>query len=258
MTETMADGVHWQNLLPLPDMVACYRDGPVSEWPAQAVQQLGPRIAVNITVLADETWEVFDAETGNAGNELVATAVANRYQDRKWSWVYSNLDNLPDLTAQLKRKGLVWADAQYWPARGVYLWAAAPGTTPGTVPAWCPVRPAAVQDRWSPGYDLSTVYVVVGWRPPVIVPPSPPAPPPPPKEVPIQVQLMQVQEGNEGPPVRSLQILVNGHGPYGLAVDGIYGPKTVSAVRAYQNSVHLSVDGIAGVHTWANLLGVPQ
>jgi hypothetical protein len=254
----MADAVHWQNLLPMADPVACYRDGPVSVWPAEAVKALEARIVINLTVLADERYEAFDAETGNAGNAAVATAVANRLQDGKWSWAYSNAENLPDLTRNLKAKGLGWTDIQFWPKPAVYLWAAAPGTPPGSIPGWCPVRPAAVQDRWTPGYDLSTVYVDVGWRPPKPVPPPTPAPPPPPKEQEIQVQLVQVQQGNQGAPVRSLQLLLNGHGPYGLAVDGVFGPKTTAAVRNYQGGLHLQMDGIAGVHTWGNLLGVPQ
>jgi hypothetical protein len=276
----MFDAVHWENLIPLSGPVACYRDGPVSEWPAAAVDQLAARIVMNITVLADERWEAFDAETGNAGNAAVATAVADRLQDGKWSWVYTNADNLPDMTRQLRSKGVAWTDAGFFPKPGVYLWAAAPGTTPGSTPSWCPVRPAAVQDRWEGGYDISTVNVDFGAPapPPVPSPPPPPpphvpAPPPPPPPAPhpappippappaesrITVQLLQVQEGNQGAPVRSLQILLNGHGNAGLAVDGIFGPATQTAVRDLQTSAHLAVDGIAGVHTWGTLLGVPQ
>jgi peptidoglycan hydrolase-like protein with peptidoglycan-binding domain len=41
-------------------------------------------------------------------------------------------------------------------------------------------------------------------------------------------------------------------------VDGIFGVKTEAAVRGYQNVAGIGVDGIAGVHTWGHLLGVPQ
>jgi peptidoglycan hydrolase-like protein with peptidoglycan-binding domain len=258
MTSTMLDAVHWQNLVPMAQMVACYRDGPISVWPAEALKALGPRIAINITCLADERWEAFDAETGNASNAAVATGAANRLQAGKWSWIYTNGSNLPDVVANMKAKGIRFTDAQFFPKPAVYLWAAAPGTKPGSIPGWCPVGPAAVQDRWMGGYDMSTVYVDVGWRPPAPVPPPKPAPPPPPAETRITVQLLQVQEGNQGAPVRALQLLLNGHGPYGLQVDGIFGPKTTAAVRNYQGGLHLQMDGIAGVHTWGNLLGVPQ
>jgi Putative peptidoglycan binding domain len=254
----LLDAVEWQALLPLPDPVACYRDGPVSQWSAQGVAELAKRIAVNITVLADERWEAFDAETGNASNAEVATAVANRTQDGRWSWCYTDGDNCPNLTANLRAKGLAWSDASLWPHPGAYLWAAAPGQPPGTLPTWCPVRPVAVQDRRGPGYDISTVVVDLGWHPPTPPPPPPPPPPQPTPEVPITVQLLQVQEGNQGDAVRALQILLNGRGPYALATDGIFGPRTEAAVRGYQDIAHIGVDGIAGVHTWGHLLGVPQ
>ncbi len=42
-----------------------------------------------------------------------------------------------------------------------------------------------------------------------------------------------------------------------LAVDGIFGPRTDAAVRAYQRARGLEVDGIVGPKTWAALLGTP-
>lgn len=252
------DAVPWQNIVGKSGPVAGYRDGPVSAWPAQAFQQMASRLALNITVLANEAWDTFDSETGNAGVEPVATAIANRFQARKWSVAYSNASNLPGLAAALKGKGIHWTDAQFFPEPGCYLWAAAPGIQPGTLPAWCPVSPIAVQDRWEGGFDISTVYTPHLWQPPAPVPVPPPPPPPVPQEVPIAVQLLQVQEGNQGAPVKALQILLNGQAPYALQVDGIFGPKTQAAVRGFQNMEHLAVDGIAGVHTWGALLGVPQ
>jgi peptidoglycan hydrolase-like protein with peptidoglycan-binding domain len=120
------------------------------------------------------------------------------------------------------------------------------------------VAPVAVQDRYLGGYDLSTTFH--GW-PAATQPapqPVPPPPPPPPPPRGISVQLLQVQQGNTGNVVRSLQMLLNGHGPYALAVDGVFGPKTTAAVRGFQSISHLGVDGVAGTHTWGSLLGVPQ
>nr|WP_197676274.1 peptidoglycan-binding protein [Nakamurella panacisegetis] len=49
--------------------------------------------------------------------------------------------------------------------------------------------------------------------------------------------------------VRSLQYLLNAHGA-GLAVDGIFGWRTAGAVKTFQRSRHLTVDGIVGQRTW--------
>lgn len=254
----VADAVPWRNLEALSVPVIGYADGSVSGWPAEAFQTLGKRVVGVITVLADEKYSIFDSEAGNAGTDAVMTAVANRFQSRQESTVYTNADNLPGLNQSMKAKGMHWTDASFWPEPGCYLWAAAPGTTPGRLPAWCPVSPVAVQDRWEGGYDLSTTF---GTWPgvassPVPQPAPPPAPTPAPKE--IAVQLLQVQEGNSGDVVKSAQMLLNGHGPYALQVDGIFGPKTTAAVKGWQSMAHLGVDGIVGVHTWGSLLGVPQ
>ncbi len=53
--------------------------------------------------------------------------------------------------------------------------------------------------------------------------------------------------------VRSLQYLLNAHGA-GLAVDGIFGPWTNTAVRDFQSRKGLVVDGIVGPRTWSALL----
>ena len=45
---------------------------------------------------------------------------------------------------------------------------------------------------------------------------------------------------------------------YNLAVDGIFGAKTQSAVRNYQQKNGLSVDGIVGVNTWGSLSKISQ
>jgi len=39
----------------------------------------------------------------------------------------------------------------------------------------------------------------------------------------------------------------------GVAVDGIFGPKTESAVKAFQKKVKIGVDGIVGPKTWEKM-----
>jgi murein L,D-transpeptidase YcbB/YkuD len=52
--------------------------------------------------------------------------------------------------------------------------------------------------------------------------------------------------------VRLMQERLNAHGA-GLVADGIFGPKTDAAVRAFQAAHGLVVDGICGPRTWAAL-----
>ncbi|MFD3445219.1 peptidoglycan-binding protein [Microbacteriaceae bacterium 4G12] len=53
--------------------------------------------------------------------------------------------------------------------------------------------------------------------------------------------------------VRSLQHLLNAHGAR-IAVDGLFGPATDSAVRSYQRARGLVVDGVVGAATWSSLI----
>lgn len=57
-----------------------------------------------------------------------------------------------------------------------------------------------------------------------------------------------------GESVKKLQTLLNQQGfPCGKA-DGIFGAKTLSAVKAFQQAKGLTVDGIAGPKTWTQLM----
>ena len=62
-----------------------------------------------------------------------------------------------------------------------------------------------------------------------------------------------VQEGDQNHPVRTLQYLLRARG-HAVTVDGIFGPKTDAAVRAFQKERGLAVDGIVGPHTWSALI----
>jgi hypothetical protein len=61
------------------------------------------------------------------------------------------------------------------------------------------------------------------------------------------------QRGSTGENVRSIQYLLNDHGA-ALTVDGDFGLKTGAAVRAFQTSHKLTVDGIVGNQTWPALI----
>ncbi len=61
-----------------------------------------------------------------------------------------------------------------------------------------------------------------------------------------------LRRGSEGPAVKVLQRRLNLAGA-NLAVDGDFGPLTEAAVRAYQRSRKLVVDGWVGPQTWGSL-----
>ena len=67
-------------------------------------------------------------------------------------------------------------------------------------------------------------------------------------------QYKTIRYGSRGDEVKRLQTLLNQQGS-NLAVDGIYGEKTRSAVKQYEKSKGLAVDGIVGVNTWTSLAG---
>jgi peptidoglycan hydrolase-like protein with peptidoglycan-binding domain len=62
-----------------------------------------------------------------------------------------------------------------------------------------------------------------------------------------------VRRGDQAHPVPSLQYLLRAHGR-SVTVDGIFGPNTEAAVRAFQQSKGLAVDGIVGPNTWSALI----
>jgi peptidoglycan hydrolase-like protein with peptidoglycan-binding domain len=62
-----------------------------------------------------------------------------------------------------------------------------------------------------------------------------------------------VRQGDQQHPVKTLQYLLRGRG-HTVAVDGIFGPNTDAAVRAFQQQKGLAVDGIVGPNTWSALI----
>jgi hypothetical protein len=66
---------------------------------------------------------------------------------------------------------------------------------------------------------------------------------------PIAVKM--VSPGMRGEPVRALQMRLQRLGHYAGAIDGIFGPITDGALRAFQRSVGIVVDGYAGPKTFA-------
>jgi peptidoglycan hydrolase-like protein with peptidoglycan-binding domain len=85
----------------------------------------------------------------------------------------------------------------------------------------------------------------------VVTTPQPvpaPQPVPTPTDPPVPTSYPEISLGAVGSPVTLLQQLL------GVAVDGEFGPNTDTAVRAYQATHGLDVDGTVGTNTWAALL----
>lgn len=64
-----------------------------------------------------------------------------------------------------------------------------------------------------------------------------------------------LRSGSQGNFVYLLQFILNQYG-YNLSVDGIFGSRTLSAVRDFQRNNSLSVDGLVGTNTWRTLLNL--
>ena len=62
-----------------------------------------------------------------------------------------------------------------------------------------------------------------------------------------------VQNGSQGHPIRTLQFLLRAHG-HNLNVDGMLGPATEAAVKAFQTSKGMTADGIMSAQTWSSLI----
>lgn len=76
-----------------------------------------------------------------------------------------------------------------------------------------------------------------------------------PKGVKVMVEAELLNNGSQGSAVKKLQILLNGLGFSCGDVDGVFGKKTLAAVKLYQGHAGLVVDGIVGKDTWGKLIG---
>ena len=62
-----------------------------------------------------------------------------------------------------------------------------------------------------------------------------------------------MKKGSRGTDVKTLQTALKNLGFYSGKIDGIYGKKTVNAVKAYQRKSGLKADGVAGPKTLGKL-----
>lgn len=67
-----------------------------------------------------------------------------------------------------------------------------------------------------------------------------------------------IGKGDKGENVKRLQRFLNWYGSYGLAVDGVFGPKTLAAVKKFQKAVGTGVDGQFGPKSLAKAKAVKK
>lgn len=70
----------------------------------------------------------------------------------------------------------------------------------------------------------------------------------------VMIELTQLNNGDEGAQVKTLQRLLNALGYSCGKVDGAFGSKTLKAVKSFQKKNNLTQDGIVGLNTWTALL----
>lgn len=77
-------------------------------------------------------------------------------------------------------------------------------------------------------------------------------------KVDFTIGMRYLQKGCQGEDVRALQFLLRDRGYNGSmgTPDGIFGPRTDAAVKAYQKAKGLVADGIVGKKTMGSLLGI--
>jgi murein L,D-transpeptidase YcbB/YkuD len=66
--------------------------------------------------------------------------------------------------------------------------------------------------------------------------------------------IVQLASGNSGDAVRAVQSQINSRSGGWVTVNGVFGPETDEAVRAFQGPIGLTVDGVVNWYTWHALV----
>ncbi|HTW02253.1 MAG TPA: peptidoglycan-binding protein [Streptosporangiaceae bacterium] len=174
--------------------------------------------------------EVLDVEPGAAWppSSVVDPWLAAKQAEGKTGTIYANLANIATVRAATKRAFFWWA-AQ---------WTNVPHSVAGSV---------ATQYEGAARYDISLV-TDANW-PEASAATSPP--------VSGVAHWPDINQGRRGTVVKVIQYLLGARG-HAVTVDGDFGPKTKSAVEAFQRSAGLPVNGGVGSVTWPRLIVTVQ
>lgn len=256
---TMYDSETPAAIPPGAEIVAAYVDG---QWPDfdQLVALHPDAKHVSITVEGAAGAMVGDLEVPNFHSTTMEQCADN---GARWAkseitagrrpTLYYSRANAGIVATALSANGVAAADVDFWVAD----WTGQPHLIAGTVAT----QYASPGTGSGGNYDLSETNgvwpVVSGGTPgPAPVPePVPPGPAPAPAPSPQPsggFMPPTLQTGSFSGAVKNLQRLLNVHSA-GLAVDGVFGPATETAVKHFQQVFHLSVDGIVGPATWTAL-----
>jgi hypothetical protein len=220
--------------------VAGYVNG-IYAW-SQAEWDLFPHadhVTISVTASAN-AGDVLDVETGDATPAEAAAWIRMRKAAGLFRpTVYCSLSVIPDVR---RETGSLVLGVDY------DIWVADYDDSASNV------YPLAVakQYRSTAGWDASAVY---DERWPHRKPPGTPVPPPPPA-VAVWPAGVTLHPGMTGGAVRVLQHALSEtglRGVRGIAVDGVFGGQTETAVRNFQARYDLGVDGIAGPQVRAAL-----
>jgi peptidoglycan hydrolase-like protein with peptidoglycan-binding domain len=172
-------------------------------------------------------------DLGDPGDRLIHADYDGRF------WVGSFADEVAEQ-----------ADAPRLPNRVIVVDTDA--DTPAAVDAGCAAGVAATLDRLGTAQPAPSPTTTA---PPTTVAPTSPAPSTTPGQCGDYVTAdndYPVRRCEQGAPVHGVQLMLIRRG-FDIEPDGYFGPATEAAVRQFQASVGVAVDGLVGIDTWTAL-----
>lgn len=235
-------------------IVAGYGDGE----PGTATQADWDRFSTSRKLVIVRTFVdaggALDLESGAAVNAQIGPwVIARQRAGIERPWLYTFRDNWDDVRGAVAKQLGPGTLVGYWIADWTgesHELRADDGTVADAV-QW------ASPTLGSPGhYDISTVWGTLPGDPLPAPGGSPQTSPAPAQsQGGIDVQVSQLQSGSSGPEVKAVQSILNGKAGARLTIDGAFGPRTETAVKAWQQYFRLEVDGVVGAQTWSTLVG---